>query len=205
MDIILYHSPGACSMAPYISLLQAGAEFKVEIVSLRNNEQMSEEYAALNPKKKVPYLSVDGRGLTENVAIQCWIAQTFPKANILPMDSWDYVRAISYMGWFGSGMHPHITRHFKTGKFCSVEEAEADIKSKAKAMLFEQFALVEQELEGRTWFFDHPTACDNYFLWVYERSLREGFDLSEFENCTAHNNRMREQAVVQKVMAHKAG
>ena len=70
------------------------------------------------------------------------------------------------------------------------------------AMYMEQLALVENELTGRTWFFDHYTACDSYFFWIYDRALNEGFDLSGFEYCTAHNQRMRERENVQKVLAH---
>ena len=47
MDITLYHSPGACSMATYISLLEADAEFDVKIISLKNNDQSSPEYLSL--------------------------------------------------------------------------------------------------------------------------------------------------------------
>lgn len=204
MDITLYHSPGACSMATYISLLEADAEFTVEIINLRNNEQSDPTYAALNPKKKVPFLSVDGKGLSENIAIQSWIAETFQKANLLPTDSWEQKRALSYMGWFGAGLHPHMTRHFKPMKFCGLEEAHNDIRKTAKAMYLEQLALVEAELAGRDWFFDHYTVCDSYYFWIYDRALREGFDLSHLTNSTAHNNRMRERASVQKVLAHKA-
>jgi glutathione S-transferase len=71
MGITVYHSPGACSMATYISLLEAGADFDIEIISLKNNEQFNSDYAALNSKKKVPFLVVDGKGLSENIAIQC--------------------------------------------------------------------------------------------------------------------------------------
>ena len=202
MDITLYHSPGACSMAPYISLLEAGAEFDVKIISLKNSEQTKPEYEAINPKKKVPYLVVDGKGLSENVAIQSWIAEAFPAANLLPSDSWDHERALSYMNWFSAGIHPHITRHFKPIKFSASTDAHADIKAKAKAMYMEQLALVESELQGRTWFFDHYTACDSYFFWISDRALGEGFDLSGFEHCTAHNQRTRERENVQKVLAH---
>lgn len=209
MTITLYHSPGACSTATYISLLESGADFNVEIVSLSAKEQMSEKFTALNPKQKVPFISVDGHGLSENTAIQTWIAGAFPDANLLPKDTFQRARAISYMSWFASGMHPHITRHFKTVKFCQVAEADADIKAKAKAMFLEQMALVEQELNGRpfqdpTWFFDHYTTCDSYFFWIYDRALREGFDLSGFAQCTAHNNAMRERQSTQTVLAHKA-
>jgi len=202
MDITLYHSPGACSMATYISLLEAGAEFDVKIISLKTNDQSTPEYAAINPKKKVPYLVVDGNGLSENIAMQSWIAETFPEANLLPSDSWDQKRALSYMGWFGSGIHQHLTRHFKPIKFCANTDSHADIKTKAEAMYREQLALVETELTNRTWFFDHNTVCDSYFFWIYDRGLGEGFDLSEFEHCTAHNERMRTRKNVQTVLAH---
>ena len=202
MTITLYHAPGACSIAAYVSLLEAGAEFDVELISLAKKEQNSESYKALNPKQKVPYLVVDGKGLSENTAILTWIAGAFPEANLLPQDSFERARAISHMNWFSSGMHPHITRHFRTAKFCSVEAAHEDIKAKAKEMFFEQMALVEQELDGRTWFFDHNTACDSYFFWVYDRALREDFDLSEFSNCTAHYEAVKKRPNVQKALAH---
>ena len=205
MDITLYHSPGACSMATYISLHEAGTDFTVNIISLKKNEQSTPDYAALNPKKKVPFLVVDGKGLSENVAIQSWIAEAFPEANLSPSDSWDQKRALSYMGWFGSGIHPHLTRHFKPVKFSHHEDAHHDIKVKAKAMYMEQLELIEAELAGKTWFFDHYTVCDSYFFWINDRGLREGFDLSGLQHCTAHNNRMRTRESVQKVLAHTAG
>jgi len=204
MKITLYHSPGACSMAPYISLLEAGADFDVNIVNIKNNEQSAPDYEAINPKKKVPLLVVDGKGLTENVAIQSWIAEAFPDANLLPSDSWDHKQALSYMGWFGAGIHPHITRHFKPAKFTAHEDAHDDLKAKAKAMLIEQLMLVDNKLADKTWFFDHYTACDSYFFWIYNRSAAEGFDLTALKHATAHNERMLERESVQKVLAHKA-
>lgn len=191
-------------MATYISLVEAGADFNVEIINIGKNEQSNAAYVAINPKKKVPLLVVDGKGLTENVAIQSWIAETYSEANLLPSDRWERVRAVSHMGWFGAGIHPHITRHFKPIKFCADVNSHDDIKAKAKAAYLEQMALVETELTGKTWFFDHYTACDSYFFWIYTRALREDFDLSGFKHCTAHNERMRERASVQKVLAHTA-
>jgi len=202
MDITLYHSPGACSMAVYISLLEAGADFDVKIISLKNGDHKNPEYTALNPKQKVPYMVVDGKGLSENVAIQHWIATTFTQAKLIPADSWEHCRALSYMGWFGSAIHPHITRHFKTGLFCADEAAHADIKVKAKAMYMDQLALINTDLANKEWFFDHYTVCDSYFFWIYNRALGERFELDQFEHCTAHYQRMSERDSVKKVLAH---
>ena len=38
MTITLYHAPGACSIAAYVSLLEAGAEFDVVLISLAKKE-----------------------------------------------------------------------------------------------------------------------------------------------------------------------
>ena len=108
------------------------------------------------------------------------------------------------MGWFGSGIHPHITRHFKPIKFCGNTDSHDDIQAKAKAMYMDQLTLVENELTGKTWFFDHYTVCDSYFFWIYERALNEDFDLSGFEACTEHNDRMRGRESVQRVLAHSS-
>lgn len=189
-------------MAPYISLLEAGAQFDVKIISLKHGMQSTPEYAAINPKQKVPYLTVNGQGLSENLALQLWIAEQFPDAHLLPTDPWQQKRALSYMGWFGAGIHPHITRHFKPGKFCSDAQCHADIKATAKAMYLEQLALIETELHARTWFFDQFSVVDAYFFWIYTRGVTEGFDLSEFEYCTAHIERMKARPSVQTVLAH---
>lgn len=202
MDITLYHSPGACSTATYISLLEANAEFDVKLIRLKNNDHKQPEYVAINPKQKVPYIVIDGKGLSENVAIQSWIAETYTNAKLMPADSWEQKKALSYMGWFGSGLHPHMTRHFKPQFFCSHGDAHEDMKTIAKAKYMEQLELIEPYLDGKNWFFDHYTVVDSYYFWIYSRAETEGFDLTGLEHGTAHNKRMLERESVQKVLAH---
>ena len=72
MKIELYYAPIACSLVPYVTLTEAGAEFEVRPVNLGKGQQMSPEYLKINPKHKVPVLVVDGKILTENVAIHTW-------------------------------------------------------------------------------------------------------------------------------------
>jgi hypothetical protein len=39
MSIVLYYSPIACSLVPYVTLTEAGAKFEVRNVNLRKGEQ----------------------------------------------------------------------------------------------------------------------------------------------------------------------
>jgi glutathione S-transferase len=93
MDLVLYYSPIACSLVPYVTLTEAGADFEVRNINLRKGQQSSPDYLKLNPKHKVPVLMVDGQVLTENVAIQLWIARNFPEAKLLPTDPWQELKA----------------------------------------------------------------------------------------------------------------
>jgi glutathione S-transferase len=77
MEIALYYAPTTCALAPYITLTEAGAEFEVRPINLGKGQHNSPEHLKINPKHKVPLLIVDGKTLSESVAIQIWIARTY--------------------------------------------------------------------------------------------------------------------------------
>ena len=79
-------APNACSLVPYVTLTEAGARFEVRPLDFRKSQYMAPEYLRLSPKHKVPVLVIDGAPLTENVAIQIWIAGNFPAARLLPAE-----------------------------------------------------------------------------------------------------------------------
>ena len=109
MQITLYYAPLTCALVPFVTLTEAGADFDVRNLNTRTNQHRTPEFLELNPKHKVPVLIVDGEALTENVAIQIWIARQFPRAGLLPADPWREIEAISRMAWFASTVHPHLT------------------------------------------------------------------------------------------------
>ena len=80
MNLQLFYAPQTCATVPYITLNEAGADFSVIDMNSRRGQLMSPEFLKLNPKHKVPVLVIDGEPLTENVAIQIWIARHFPQA-----------------------------------------------------------------------------------------------------------------------------
>src|SRR6201998_3517916 len=82
----LYYAPGSCALASHIALQEAGAAYTTEKVDLKSNQQNSPEYLAINPKARVPSLVTDRGILTETPAMLAFIAQTFPKAKLAPVD-----------------------------------------------------------------------------------------------------------------------
>ena len=127
MEIALYYGPNTCALAPYVTLTEAGADFEVRPLDFRKRQNFSPEYLKINPKHKVPALVVDGKILTENVAIHQWIHRTFPDAKILPANPWDELQAISLHGWCASGIHPYLSRINNPPKVCDATGASDSV------------------------------------------------------------------------------
>ena len=165
MQLILYYAPNACSLVPYVTLTEAGAPFEVHPLNFHKSQHMTSEYLRLNPKHKVPVLMIDGAPLTENVAIQIWIARHFPAAKLLPTDPMQELHAISLLAWCASGIHPFLSRINSPPRVCDLPGAEESVRRLAQQQLFENYQIAEDKLAGRQWFFDHFTAVDAHFFW----------------------------------------
>ena len=203
MDIRLYYAPITCAMVPYITLTEAGAEFEVKPLNFRAGQNRSDDYMKLNPKHKVPLLMVDGQTLTENVAIQIWIARHFPEAKLLPADPWQELKAVSMLAWCASGIHPYLSRINRTSQVCDVADTEESVRRLASDFLYEAFGIAEDLLAEREYFFDHFTAADAHFFWCVRRSTQFDLDLSAFPHCRAHFERMQTRASVEKLLSYE--
>jgi glutathione S-transferase len=201
MKIELYYAPITCALAPYVTLTEAKADFEVRPLNFRKNQHHSPEYLKLNPKHKVPLLVVDGKVLSESVAIQTFIARTFPQAKLLPADPWEELQAISLMSWCSGGIHPFLARINSPPRVCDVPGTEDSVKKLATASLMELFKIADDRLAGREFFFDHFTAPDAHFFWCQRRARQFELDFAGFRHCSAHFERMMQRPSVQKVLA----
>jgi len=201
IKIQLYYAPITCALAPYITLTEAGADFEVITLNFSEKEHMSSEYLSINPKHKVPLLVVDGTQLSENVAIQQWIANTFPEAKLLPQDPWDLLQAISLVSWCSSGIHPYLRIINGPIKVCDIEGTEENIRKHASEHVYECFSIAENLLDGKEYFFGRMTAPDTNFYWCFRRARQFSLNLSNFPNCQSHFNRMENRPSVQKLLA----
>ncbi|MBT5048948.1 MAG: glutathione S-transferase family protein [Rhodospirillaceae bacterium] len=201
MEIVLYYAPVTCALAPYISLTEAKAEFEVRPLNFRKQQHMTPEYMAINPKHKVPLLMVDGETLTESVAIQSWIADRHPEANILPQDPWQRLQAVSLLSWCSGGIHPYLARINNPAKVCDAPGADESVREKASGALAELFGIADERLAGRDYFFDHFTAPDAHFFWCQRRARQFEVDLTPFPNVMAHFDRMLSRDSVKTLLA----
>jgi glutathione S-transferase len=203
MHLTLLYTPISCALVPYLTLTEAAAQFDVRPVNMRRGEHMASEFLQLNPKHKVPVLLIDGEPLTENVAIQIWIARQFPQARLLPANPAQEIQAISLLAWCASGIHPALTPNALPHRYCDLPGSEDNVRRCAHKLLLENYRIADQRLQGRQWFFDHFTAVDAYFFWCFRRGTQFKVEVSDFKNCLSHFERMQQRASVQQLLAYE--
>ena len=128
----LHFAPGACSFVPHVALelirAATGEDFTPRLVKLHKGEHLTPEYLALNPEGQVPLLVVDGKPLTQVVAICDWLDRSCPAAGILPADPWARAQAMSVFAWMNNTVHPTFTHVFMPHKFAEGELSHAELK-----------------------------------------------------------------------------
>ena len=131
----LYFAPGACSFVPHVGLEIAkaatGLDFEPRLVKLQKAENRSPEYLAMNPDGQVPVLVVDGRPLTQIIAICEWLDLAHSKARLLPTEPWARAQAMRQLAWMNNTAHPTFTRLFMPARFAASEAAQAEVKKHA--------------------------------------------------------------------------
>jgi glutathione S-transferase len=205
-NLTLYYAPTACCDAPLIALEHLNVPYELRLVRFAKGDHRKPEYVALNPMGKVPLLLVDGKPLTENVAILTYLAKAYPQAGLLPFgaDEYENAKIVADLAWVASGLHPLVTRLFMPSKICDLPEATARVKAIASEAMRSNLDLIEQRLADRDWIYGAWSALDAYLFWVHNRLEVSGFDLASFPRFRAHAARMLASPAVQRAWAKRA-
>jgi glutathione S-transferase len=199
--LTLYYSPGACSLASHIALEEAGAPYEAKVISTAKGEQRTPEYLAINPRGKVPALSVDGGVLTENVAILFYVAKRFPGANLVPYDLMEQARCVSTMAWLSNTVHPGFTRVFRPERFAADPTAQPSVKETGREAFWASLQEVDSLLAGKDWLMGGQyTVCDPYALVFYGWGKRIELPVAELSSYTAWKDRMLSRKAVRTVL-----
>ncbi|HUK03813.1 MAG TPA: glutathione S-transferase family protein [Burkholderiales bacterium] len=202
MKLELYFAPGACSFVPHVSLeavkAATGQDFEPRLVKLHKGEQKTPEYLAINPNGQVPVLVADGRPLNQIVAILEFLDRSFPKAKLLPSESWTRAQALSQLAWMNNTVHPTFTRVFRKEEFAESEAAQAEVRKLAQA----RFRTYLERIQGMTagakpyWFGDHITPHDAYAFTLLRWGGYAGIDPKSLPGLLAYVERVTAAAPV---------
>ena len=149
----LYFAPGACSFVPHVGLEAAEAEFEPKLVKLHKGEHRTPAYLAMNPNGQVPVLVVDGKPLTQIVAICDFLDRQFPDASLLPKEAWGRSEALSQLAWMNSTPHTTATRFFFPERYAESDAARAEVKKRATEDFRGYLERLQNTLRGKSFWF----------------------------------------------------
>ena len=150
------------------------------------------EYLAMNPNGQVPVLVVDGKPLSQIVAICDYLDRRFPQAGLLPTETWAHTQALSQLAWFNNTVHTAFTRWFRTGYFAQGEAAQADVKQLAVSDLRRHFERIQEWSRSAApfWFGNRPGFHDAYAFTLLRWGGYAGIDPDSFPAYRAYVDRV---------------
>ena len=199
MSLTLFISPGACATASHVALEEAGAAYGTQVIDLRQGQQRTPEYLAINPAGVTPSLRTDRGVITQNAAILAWAAQTHPTRNLAPIDDpFEFARFNAFNGWLASSLHPAL------GKVLfSRPPLEGEAKDQALEQALSKLDLAEQHLVQGPWVFGETWTLSDGYLMVFERwsKLAGLLDAGRYPKLNAHLALVQTRDAVRRVLA----
>lgn len=198
----LYYAPATCALASHIALEEAGADYTTERLNFKANQQNSPEYLAINPKGRVPSLVTDRGILTETPAMLAFIAQSFPKAKLAPLDdAFAFAQVQSFNSYLCSTVHVAHAHKLRGARWATEESSFADMKRKVPETMSACFALIERGMLKGPWVMgDSYTICDPYLFTISQWLEGDSVDIKSMPKVADHFRRMAERPAVRKVL-----
>ncbi len=207
MQIALYYYPGACSLAPLLVLEELGVPFEARLVDFLHDEQKTPAYLKLNPKGRVPLLSVDGFILTENPAILRYLAVSIGDGSLWPRGEQDDARCLELLTWVASTVHAIYSHVTRPERYVDGDDARAAVRTKGRTSTLALWTEINGLLESKTWAVgDRLSVADYYLLviWTWARNCGFAGDVAvTFPAWTAHARMLAKRPAVSRAFARE--
>ncbi|MBC5783927.1 glutathione S-transferase family protein [Ramlibacter sp. USB13] len=203
--LTFYYAPGTCALASHLALEYAGAPYEAVRLDFRNQQQRSPEYLRVNPKGRVPALVTDRGAISENVAILQYVAQSFPAANLAPLDDPFLLAKVNeFNSYLASTVHVNHAHKGRGYRWVDAEDTAAieAMKKKVPQTMAESFTLIEEKMLQGPWVLGERFSTADLYLFTIAGWLEgDGVDVQRFPKVAEHMARLAAAPQVQKVVA----
>jgi len=192
----LYHTPGACSLAPHIVLFESGADFEAVIVDLKAKQLADgSDYLAINPKGAVPALGLDdGQVLTENATILQYLADQAGSEELLPSGGLTRYRVLEWVTFVSTEIHKGFGPLWNPS-------TPADVNSATRDALGKKFDFIQERLGEGFLTGDAFTIADAYLFTVLRWTGIHDIDLGRWQGLSAYQQRVAARPKVADALA----
>ena len=203
--MIFFYAPKACSFASHLALEHVGAKYEAHRLDFSKNQQREDEYLQMNPKGRVPALMTDQGLITENIAILAFIAQSYPEANLAPVnDPYQFARVQAFNSYLSSTVHVAHAHNYRGYRWVDAEDTHSieAMRAKVPNTMTECFKMIEDTMIEGPWVMGaNYTICDMYLFTICQWLEGDQVEINSFPKVADLFRRMNEDAVVQRVKA----
>jgi glutathione S-transferase len=203
----LYFSPGACSLAPHIVLEEAGAQFQLIKVDLKNKTlESGENFLKINPKGQVPTLQMqDGQILTENAIINQYIADQFPQKNLLPKaGTMERYRADEWLNYVATEIHKGMGILFAVDRLVQNETGKKEFRDNTVVGLGRKFDYLSEKIQNNQFLMGSQfTPADAYLFTVLNWHGWLKVEMTKWPALMGYMERVKSRPAVQKAMKNE--
>lgn len=190
----LYYSPFACSFAAHIACREAALDVELVRVDLPSKRTApGSDLFAANPMGQIPTLVLeDGRVLTENVAVLCYLADRAPNAAVAAPPEARY-ELIRWLAFVATELHKKVLAPI-------YNPSPEPVKDFARLSADRALGFVNAELAARdTLLGGDFTVADAYLYWAVMLMPHSGVPLDDYPALRAHQERHRKRPAVHAV------
>jgi glutathione S-transferase len=177
MDMKLYYSPGACSLAPHIVLRELGLPHTA--IKVDTNAKTIEgggHYLKINSKGYVPAIELeDGQVLTEAAVILQYLADRKPESDFAPAaGTTERYRFQEWLNFIATEIHKGFGPLWKP-------DSTEDEKERTRARLAARLEWLAAQMQGRNFVAGQQfTAADAYLFTILNWGQWTGVDLAKW-------------------------
>jgi len=187
----LYYHPYGCSLAPAIAAAEAGIALDliyVDIIGEPHRLADGTLYSQINTRNYVPLLGLDdGTEVSEAGIILQYLADLEPAAGLAPANGTTERRELNqWLTFLGTELHKTYSPWLFHPEVGEVAQAYARRRVAAR------YAIVEQQLVGRTWLLGETfSVADAYLFVMVNWAAAAKTPLADFPNIRAWFERMK--------------
>jgi glutathione S-transferase len=199
----LYYAPGTCALAAHLALEYSGAPYEAVRLDFKAQQQRAPEYLRINPKGRVPALVTERGVLTETPALLQYIAQSFPQAQLAPLDdAFALGQVNAFNSYLCSTVHVAHAHGARATRWTDDAAAVETMKKKVPQNMADCFTLIEEQLFQGPWVLGERFSTSDLYLYTLARWLKgDSVDVARFPKVADHMQRLQAQPQVQKVLA----